>query len=687
MSERIHETRRGGVLVLTVDNPPVNALDREVLEALAAAVERAAADGSVQAVVLAGAGKNFIAGADISLFPRIAAGEIPPVPWQESMNRVEACSKPLIAAIHGAALGGGLETAMACHYRIASRAAQVGQPEVKLGLIPGAGGTQRLPRLAGVGKAMEMCAFGEPLGAGAALEAGIVDRVVQGDPVEAAVEFALSSPPVRRTRDLQEKLCSPEEAESLADFFRQSARKRMPHQKAPEAAIEAVAAAARLPFEEGLAAERRLFEQCLHGEQAKALIHVFFAERATAKVPELASLPAPPPVRRAAVIGAGTMGSGIAVCFANAGIPVSLADASPEALERGLAGIRRQYESAVKKGRLDEAGLNQRLALIRAAESLEDAVAEADAVVEAVFEDPAVKQEVFRAIDAAARPGALLATNTSTLDIDEIAAATKRPESVLGLHFFSPAPVMRLVEVVRGRATAPEALAAALELARRLRKIPVLAGNCFGFIGNRMFLPYRTQAVAIAEQGGVPEEIDAALTGWGFAMGPLAVGDLIGHDVWLMIRREALRRGVPHIPPSAFEDELPRLGRLGQKSGFGWYRYDENRRPQPDPELLRLLREYAAARGIEQRSWSAEQIRERTLLALLNEGARVLDEGMALRPADIDVVFVHGFGFPAWRGGPMHYAESLGKARVLARLEALYDEDGPFWKPADWWRR
>ena len=687
MSERIHETRRGGVLVLTVDNPPVNALDREVLESLAAAVERAAADGAVGAVVLAGAGKNFIAGADISLFPRISAGEIPPVPWQDYLNRIEACPKPLIAAIQGAALGGGLETAMACHYRIAGRAAQLGQPEVKLGLIPGAGGTQRLPRLAGVGKAMEMCAFGEPLGAGAALEAGIVDRVVDGDPVEAAVEFALSSPPVRRTRDLREKLCSPEEAESLADFYRQAARKRMPHQKAPEAAIEAVAAAARLPFDEGLAAERRLFEQCLHGEQAKALIHVFFAERSTAKVPELACLPAPPPVRRAAVIGAGAMGSGIAVCFANAGIPVALADASPEALERGLAQIRRQYESAVKKGRLGEAELGQRLALIRAAESLEDAVAGADAVVEAVFEDPAVKQEVFRAIDAAARPGALLASNTSTLDIDEIAAATKRPESVLGLHFFSPAPVMRLVEVVRGRATSPEALAAALELARRLRKIPVLAGNCFGFIGNRMFLPYRTQAVAIAEQGGAPEEIDAALTGWGFAMGPLAVGDLVGHDVWLMIRREALRRGVPHIPVSAFEDELPRLGRLGQKSGFGWYRYDENRRPQPDPELLRLLREYAAARGIEQRDWSAEQIRERTLLALLNEGARVLDEGMALRPADIDVVFVHGFGFPAWRGGPMHYAESLGKAKVLARLEALYDADGPFWKPADWWRR
>lgn len=674
---------RGGVAVIVIDNPPVNALNVEVLEQLAAAVGQAAADEAVKAIVVGGAGKNFIAGADITLFPRIASGELPPVPWQDYMARIENSPKPVIAAMQGAALGGGLETAMACHYRIAQAGAQVGQPEVRLGLIPGAGGTQRLPRLAGVEKAMEMCAFGEPLEARAALEAGIVDRVVEESVVEAAVEFARTGPPVRRTRERKEKLCEAAEAESLAEVFRQLVRRKLAHQTAPEAAIEAVAAAARLPFEEGLAAERRLFEGCLRGAQSKALIHVFFAERGTAKVPGVAA-PARK-VQTAAVIGAGTMGAGIAMCFANAGIPVWLSDASGEALERGLAGIRRQYESAVRKGRLTAEEMERRLERIRRAEGM-DGAAQADAIVEAVCEDPEVKRAVFARIDEASAPGALLATNTSTLDIDEIAGATKRPESVLGLHFFSPAPVMRLVEVVRGRATSEEAVAAALELARRLKKIPVVAGNCFGFIGNRMILPYRTQAVAVAEQGAAPELVDAALTDWGWAMGPLAVGDLIGHDVWLMIRREALRRGVAHIPAAAFEDELPRLGRLGQKNGFGWYRYDENRRGHPDGELTRLLREYAAVRGIEQREWTPEQIRERTLLALVNEGGRILDERMALRAADIDVVFVHGFGFPAWRGGPMHWAEAQGKARLLERLEVLYDEDGPFWKPAQWWR-
>ncbi len=686
MAPYIRRERRGSVAVVVVDNPPVNALSREVLEQLAAAVEEAAADGLITAVVLTGAGKSFIAGADISMFPRLAAGEMPPVPFQDYMNRIELCPKPVIAAIGGAALGGGLETAMACHYRIASAGAQLGQPEVKLGLIPGAGGTQRLPRLAGVEKAMEMCAFGETVGSQAAAELGLVDRVASGDVVEAAVEFARGAPPVRRTRDMREKLCDAESAESLAEVFRQMARRRMPHQKAPEAAIEAVLAAARGSFEEGLAAEARLFAACLNGEQSRALIHVFFAERAAAKIPGLRAPAQPDEVRRAAVVGAGTMGSGIAMCFADAGIDVWLSDASREGLERGLAGVRRQYEAAVRKGKLSGEEADRRLKRIRSADGMEG-VAQADAVVEAVFEDPGVKREVFRMIGAAAPPAALLASNTSTLDIDMIAAATNRPEFVLGLHFFSPAPVMRLVEVVRGRATSDGAIAAAMALAKRLRKIPVAAGNCFGFIGNRMFLPYRTQAVSIAEQGGEPDRIDAALTSWGWAMGPLAVGDLIGHDVWLMIRREALRRGAGHIPVSAFEDELPRLGRLGQKNGFGWYRYDENRRGHPDEELIRLLREYAAARGIEQREWTAEQIRERTLLALVNEGARILDEGMALRAADIDVVFVHGFGFPAWRGGPMHWAEQAGKAKLLERLEALYDEEGPFWKPAAWWRR
>lgn len=678
----IRSENRGGVVVIVIDNPPVNALNVEVLEQLAAAVEQATAEEAVKAVVISGAGRNFIAGADITLFPRIASGELPPVPWQDSMTRIENSPKPVIAAIQGAALGGGLETAMACHWRIAQAGAQLGQPEVKLGLIPGAGGTQRLPRLAGVEKAMEMCAFGEPLEARAALEAGIVDRVVEANAVDAAVQFARTAPPVRRTRERTEKLCEAAEAESLAEVFRQLVRRKLAHQRAPEAAIEAVVTAARLPFEEGLKEERRLFEECLKGAQSRALIHVFFAERATAKVP---GLPAARKVETAAVIGAGTMGAGIAMCFANAGIPVWLSDASGEALERGLAGIRRQYESAVRKGRLAAEEMEKRLERIRRAEGMEGA-AQADVIVEAVYEDAEVKRAVFARIDEASAPGALLATNTSTLDIDEIAGATKRPESVLGLHFFSPAPVMKLVEVVRGRATSGEALAAAMELARGLKKIPVVAGNCFGFIGNRMFLPYRTQAVALAEQGAAPEQVDAALTDWGWAMGPLAVGDLIGHDVWLMIRKEALRRGIPHIPAAAFEDELPSLGRLGQKNGFGWYRYDENRRGHPDEEVIRLLREYAGARGIEQREWTAEQIRERTLLALVNEGARILDEGMALRAADIDVVFVHGFGFPAWRGGPMHWAEAVGKARLLERLEALYDEEGPFWKPAQWWR-
>ncbi|MGQ9916602.1 MAG: 3-hydroxyacyl-CoA dehydrogenase NAD-binding domain-containing protein [Bryobacteraceae bacterium] len=682
MALLVRSENRGGVAVIVIDNPPVNALNVEVLEQLAAAVEQATAEEAVKAVVISGAGRNFIAGADITLFPRIASGELPPVPWQDYMARIENSPKPVIAALQGAALGGGLETAMACHWRIAQAGAQLGQPEVKLGLIPGAGGTQRLPRLAGVEKAMEMCAFGEPLEARAALEAGIVDRVVEDNAVDAAVQFARTAPPVRRTRERTEKLCEAAEAESLAEVFRQLVRRKLAHQRAPEAAIEAVVTAARLPFEEGLKEERRLFEECLKGAQSRALIHVFFAERATAKLP---GLPAARKVETAAVIGAGTMGAGIAMCFANAGIPVWLSDASGEALERGLAGIRRQYESAVRKGRLAAEEMEKRLERIRRAEGMEGA-AQADVIVEAVYEDPEVKRAVFARIDEAAAPGALLATNTSTLDIDEIAGATKRPESVLGLHFFSPAPVMKLVEVVRGRATSGEALAAALELARRLKKIPVVAGNCFGFIGNRMFLPYRTQAVALAEQGAAPEQVDAALTDWGWAMGPLAVGDLIGHDVWLMIRREALRRGVAHIPAAAFEDELPSLGRLGQKNGFGWYRYDENRRGHPDEEVIRLLREYAAARGIEQREWTPEQIRERTLLALVNEGGRILDEGMALRAADIDVVFVHGFGFPAWRGGPMHWAEAVGKARLLERLEALYDDDGPFWKPAQWWR-
>ncbi len=681
MSSAITSTRHASCLVVTIDSPPVNALTEEILEAVAEAVAAAAEDPAVGAVILTGAGRTFVAGADIRMLERIAAGEEPPLRFNEAMARIEQSPKPVIAALNGPALGGGLELAMACHYRVAAQGIQVGQPEVKLGLIPGAGGTQRLPRLAGVEKAMEMCAFGEPAGAAAALEAGILDRIVEGGAVEGAVALAAEGVAVRRTRDRQDRLSDGAAAESLAALFTEACAKRMPRQAAPPAAVDAVAAAARLAFDEGLRYEKKRFEACLEGEQSKALMHVFFAERATGRVPGLPAGVQPLAVRAAAVAGAGTMGSGIAMCFANAGLPVLLADSSAEHLERGLANIRRNYEAAAGKGRLSAEQVQARLALIRPVRGY-DGFETADIVVEAVFEELALKQHVFRTLDGIARPGAVLATNTSTLDVDAIAASTRRPDSVLGMHFFSPANVMRLVEVVRGRATAPHVIATVMELSRRLKKLPVLAGNCFGFIGNRMFAPYRAQAVSLVEQGAPVRQVDEALTNWGMAMGPLAVGDLVGLDVYWLIRQEALRLGIPHTPSASFEDELYKLGRHGQKSRAGWYVYGDGRRAGDDPEVARLVREYASWQGIEQRAWSERDIRERTLLALINEGARILDEGIALRASDIDVVFVNGFGFPAWRGGPMHYAAALGLDRVRDRLQALYDAEGPYWKPA-----
>lgn len=681
MSAAVSSKTIGTCLVVIIDNPPVNALTAEILDEVAEVVAGAAADASVEAVILTGTGRTFVAGADIRMLERIAAGQAPPLRFNEALARIENSPKPVIAALNGAALGGGLELAMACHYRVAAMGIQVGQPEVKLGLIPGAGGTQRLPRLAGVERAMEICAFGEPVSAALALEAGILDRLAEGNALDGALALAAEGLPARRTKDRAGKLADAATAESLAALFAESCARRMPRQSAPLAAVDAVAAASRLPFEAGLEQEKRKFEECLAGEQSKALMHVFFAEHGTGRVSSLAPGEQPLPVKSAAVAGAGTMGSGIAMCFANAGLPVLLADTSEDHLERGMTNIRRNYEAAVRKGKLSAEELEARLALIHPVHGYEGFEA-ADIVVEAVFEELAVKQHVFRTLDGIAKAGAVLATNTSTLDIDAIAAVTRRPESVLGMHFFSPANVMRLVEVVRGKATAPRVIATTVELSRKLKKLPVLAGNCFGFIGNRMYAPYRAQAVSLVEQGAAVRQVDEALTNWGMAMGPLAVGDLVGLDVYWLIRQEALRLGVPHTPSASFEDELYKLGRYGQKSLAGWYRYGGNRRAEDDPEVARLVREYASWQGIEQRNWSEHDIRERTLLALINEGARVLEEGIAERASDIDVVFVNGFGFPAWRGGPMHYATTLGLDRVRDRLQALYDKEGPTWKPA-----
>jgi 3-hydroxyacyl-CoA dehydrogenase len=678
MGEMVRSRRQEDVLVVEVDNPPVNALSPGVPEALAAAVREGERDPDVRAVVVMGAGRTFIAGADIREFPKIAAGEKEPLDFNAALAAIEECGKPVVMAIHGTALGGGLETAMAGHYRVAAESAQLGQPEVKLGLIPGAGGTQRLPRLAGLEAALEMCAFGEPVAARRALELGLVDAIVEGDLLEGAIAFARAQTAPRRTRDR-----AVEGKPEAAAGVRAACEKRMRGQQAPLKAVEAVLAAASLPFEEGLALERRLFLECLYGEQSRALIHAFFAEREAAKLPFGSKQAKPAEVRRAAVVGAGTMGGGIAMSYANAGIPVLLKDASEERLQGGLAAIRRNYESSARKGKLSAEEVERRMALITPVSGWEG-FEQADVIVEAVFEELELKKHVFRDLDAVAKPDAILATNTSTLDIDVIAAQTRRPERVVGHHFFSPAHVMRLLEIVRGKATGEETLAASMELARRLKKVGVVAGNCFGFIGNRMFNAYRAQAVAMAEQGASPWEIDRALVDWGMAMGPLAVGDLAGLDVVWRIRREALKAGVPHTEPRVFEDVLYEQGRYGQKNGAGWYRYDAERRPSPDHEVEVLLREYAAAQAIPQRSFSETEIVERCLYALVNEGARLLEEGIALRPSDIDVVYIAGYGFPAWRGGPMFWAGRVGRGKIRETLSRWYDDEGPFWKPAAW---
>lgn len=673
MNPMVKTQRRGNILVAVIDNPPVNALSPGVPEALLEVVRQAASNEEIKATVVIGAGKSFIAGADIREFPRIVSGERPPLNLNEVLNEIESSPKPVIMAIRGAALGGGLETAMAGHYRIAAPEARLGQPEVKLGLIPGAGGTQRLPRLIGMAKALEMCALGETISAAEAIECGLIDRIAAGDLLEDALTLAREVSGPRRSRDLITQPADPGEALKLSE-------RRFKGQLAPLKAIEAVKAAV-LPFEKGLALERKLFEECLFGPQSKALIHVFFAERAAAKVPRLDTAVEALPVSGAGIVGAGTMGAGIAQTFANAGIPVLLQDIGPDHLERALAAIRQSYEGSMRKKKITQSDIEQRMALIQPVRDY-DGFGKVDVVIEAVHESMALKQKIFEEMDDVANPRAILATNTSTLDVDQIASAVRDPERVAGLHFFSPAPVMRLLEIVRGFATSDQTIVSSMALARRLGKLGVVAGNCWGFIGNRMFTKYRREAVRLVEEGATVQQVDSALTSWGVAMGPLAVGDLTGLDVVWMIRQELLRMGTPHVPANTVEDWLYARGRYGQKSRGGWYSYDELRIPSPDAEVEAIVAEYRGAQGIQQQSFEPRDIRERTLFALVNEGARVLEEGIALRSSDIDIVFLNGYGFPAWRGGPMHWAGSFGLEKVLRRIEEFYDLLGPHWKPA-----
>ncbi len=686
MSELVSLTRDGEVGIITVNNPPVNALSPGVPEGIAAALDSIAADDAIKAAILIGGGRTFIAGADIKEFGKITSGErkggITLLPL---LRAIEDCRKPMIAAIHGTALGGGLEVAMSFHYRVAAPSTQVGQPEVKLGIIPGAAGTQRLPRLAGVEKAVEMCGFGDPIKAPEALACGILDRIIEGDLLAGAVAFAREilaggqRPP--RTRERAAKLGDKQANALVFAAARDKARKTKRGMMAPLAAIDAVEAATTLPFDEGCRREAELFRETLFSDQSKALIHVFFGEREVAKIPDIPKDTPTREISKAAVVGAGTMGGGIAMVYANAGIPVLLKEASQEFLDRGLATIKKNYANSVKKGRFSQEVMDKRMALIQPTLSY-DGFAEVDIVVEAVFEGMELKKQVFSELDRLCKPGAILASNTSTLNIDEIASMTSRPESVIGHHFFSPANVMRLLEIVRGKETSKQVIATSMALARKLSKVGVLVGNCRGFVGNRMLAPYGREAQFLVEEGAKVEAVDGALYEFGMAMGVLAMGDLAGLDVGWRIRKEYRHLEKPGIRQPLIADRLCEMGRYGQKTGAGWYRYDENRKAMPDPEVEALIEQLAAESGLKPREIGKEEIIERTMYALANEGAKILEEGFALRAVDIDIIYVNGYAYPAWRGGPMWYADTVGLNKVYDRVCEFQAQHGELWEPA-----
>ena len=670
----------GDVLVVTIDNPPVNALGAAVRQGLLAALQQAQADAAVAAVLLVGAGKAFIAGADIREFGK------PPVPpaLPEVCRAIEGSDKPVVAVLHGAALGGGLEVALSAHYRLALPAATVGLPEVNLGLLPGSGGTQRAPRLMGVQAATSLMLSGQHLKAQAALQAGLVDKLVEGADAQAAGlayvrELLTAKAPVRRTRDLA--IAEPQAALAWLEEQKAETAKKARGLFSPLKIIECVQAAVQLPFDEGLARERALFIECLDSPQRAGLIHAFFAEREVAKVPE-AQAAQPRPVASVAVIGGGTMGAGIAVAALDAGLPVTMIERDAESIARGRANVEKVYNGLVAKGRMTDAAKAAVMARYTGSTNYAD-IAQVDLVIEAVFEDLEVKKAVFRELDRVCKPGAVLATNTSYLDIDAIAASTSRPQDVIGLHFFSPANIMKLLEIVVPAKVGADVVATAFELAKKLKKVPVRAGVCDGFIGNRILAVYKQAADYIMEDGASPYEIDEAVRGFGFAMGPFQVTDLAGGDIgWATRKRRAATRD-PKARYVEIADRICERGWFGQKTGRGFYLYPEGARVgQPDPEVLAIVDAERAKKGITPRSFSADDIMRRYMAAMVNEGAKVVAEGIALRPLDVDVTFVAGYGFPRHRGGPMKWADMTGLDKVLADIQAFAKEDPLFWKPA-----
>ena len=684
MSDLVQVSKDNEIAIITINNPPVNALSTGVREGISEAIDQIYQDASVKAAVLIGSGRTFVAGADINEFGKITAGQTRRgVEFVPMLKRMEDCPKSIVMAIHGTAFGGGLELAMAGHYRVAVANAQVGQPEVKLGIIPGAAGTQRLPRLAGVAKAVEMCADGNPINAKEALKYGIVDKLIDGDLLAGAVAFAreIAGKPAPKTRDRNEKLGTPDSNAPIFAAARDAARKKARGLMAPLAAIDAVEAATKLPFDQGVAEENRLFVECLFSDQSKAMIHVFFGEREVAKIPDVPKDTPVIPVNSVAVVGAGTMGGGITMSFANAGIPVRIKETDQAALDKGMNIIRKNYDTSVKRGRFTQQFVDERLKLITPTLSY-DGFDKVDMVIEAVFEGMALKKQVFGELDKICKPGAIMASNTSTLNVDEIASATTRPQSVIGTHFFSPANVMRLLEIVRGKASGKDVIATCMQLSKKIGKVGVLVGNCRGFVGNRMFGPYRREAQFLAEEGVSVPDVDSALYEYGMAMGPMAVGDLAGLDVGWRIRKEFKHTEKPGVRQPIAEDKLCELGRYGQKTGAGWYKYDENRRAIPDPEVARLVSQWAGEAGIKQHPISKEEIVDRCIYALVNEGARILEEGYALRAVDIDIIYINGYGYPAFRGGPMWYADTVGLKKVYDRVCEFHAQHGYWWEPA-----
>ena len=677
-SDAASYTVRDGIAVITLTNPPVNGLGNALRAALMEHLKKAEADPAVKAVVLIGSAKAFSGGADIREFgkPRL------PPDLPEVNDQQDAMSKPLVAAIGGFALGGGLELALGCHYRVALPKSQLGLPEVKLGILPGSGGTQRLPRMVPMAEAVRMMTTGTPLTAEKAKEYGLVDEIVQGDLLEGAIAFAKTAvgKPFTRVRDRKPRV----EGDVKAFFAqaREQVAKESKGYPAPLKIVECAEAAATRPFDEGRKVERDNFTFLVNSKESAALRHMFFSERQTSKIPDVPEDTPVREIRKAAVIGAGTMGGGIAMNFANAGIPVTVIDMTDQALERGLATIKKNYAATVSKGRLKQEDMDKRLALISADKSLEK-TRDADIVIEAVFERMDVKQDLFRKLDAIVKPGAILATNTSTLDVDKIAEATKRPQDVIGTHFFSPANVMRLLEVVRGKKTAKDVLATTMKLGKGLKKVPVVSGVCDGFIGNRMLEKYGQQSLFLLDEGATPQQVDAALTKWGMAMGPFTMYDMAGNDIGWEIRKRRYQEK-PGFKYSRFADRICELGRFGQKTGKGFYAYAAgSRKPLPDPEVDALLASYRKEIGVQARDISDDEIVERLIYALVNEGAHILEEGIALRASDIDMVYLTGYGFPPFRGGPMFYADTVGLDKVLASIEKFSKGyQGDQWKPA-----